>query len=209
VRKLVLLVAACSLLAACGSSTPAARSHPSNPNNRATGAIPTSLLARERPIGRGPRFQPELHGSVTGICTAPLGRRDQVHVEIFGANRVVLLPAGIGTRPPRRLTDGRVVGATCFGALVTLDPTGIVYLRPGHRVTLGDLFDAWGQPLTAARIASFTGGPVRVYVNGRQQGGAPRTVPLTTGSEVVLEVGPHVPPHRGFTFPPTPAPGLR
>lgn len=145
---------------------------------------------------------------MTGTCTTPLGRRNAVHVEIFGADLVVLMPAGIGTRPPRRLTDGRVVGATCFGELVTLDPTGTVYLRSGHRVTLGDLFDDWGQPLTATRIASFTGGQVRVYVNGRRRRGAPRSVPLTTGSEIVLEVGPQVPPHRHFTFPSAPAAGL-
>ncbi len=192
-------MAACLLVAGCGTATPAKE-------RRAGGGIPASLLAGERPIGRGPRFQPALLGAVTGTCAAPLGRRDQVHVEVFGADRVVLLPAGIGTRPPRRLTDGRVVTAGCFGDLVTLDPTGTVYVRAGMDATLGRLFDAWGQPLTQTRIASFTGGHVRIYVNGRRDRGAPRRVPLTNRSEIVLEIGPYVPPHRHFTFPPAPAP---
>jgi hypothetical protein len=200
--RLVSLVAACLLVAGCGSSTPAKQ-------RRAGGGIPASLLAGERPIGRGPRFQPALLGSVQGSCTTSLGRRNQVHVEVFGANRVVLFPAGIGTRPPRRLTDGRVVRAVCFGELVTLDPTGTLYLRPGSRLTLGDLFDAWGQSLTATRIASFSGRHVRVYVNGRRRLQAPRRVVLTSGAEIVLEIGSYVPPHNRFSFPPGPPPGLR
>ncbi len=99
--------------------------------------------------------------------------------------------------------------AGCFGELVTLDPTGTVYFRPGAHLTLGDLFGAWGQTLSATRIASFSGGRVRVYVDGKARSGSPRVVPLKDGEEIVLEVGPHVPPHRGFRFPKGPSPDLR
>lgn len=193
---------ACGLIVGCGG-TPAAKVR------QRTGGIPPSLLAGVRPIGRGPRFQPPLKSSVAGGCTARLGTREQAHVELFGANRVVLLAAGIGTRAPRRLVDGRLHRAACFGALVTLDPTGTVYLRPGTHPTVGGLFSAWGQPLTRMRIASFTGGRVYVYVDGRLRRGSPRSVPLTSDAEIVLEVGPHVPPHTHFTFPELPSPGLR
>jgi hypothetical protein len=138
----------------------------------------------------------------------PLGRRLQAHIEVFGANRVVLLPAGIGTRAPRQFEDGRLMRAACFGDLVTLDPTGSVYFRPGKRLTVGDLFTAWGQRLTGTGIASFTGDRVRVYVDGRAWSGSPRAVPLTDRAEIVLEVGPHVPPHTRFTFPRAPSPQL-
>ena len=188
-------ILACALIAGCGG-TPAASVR------QRTGAIPPSLLAGVRPIGRGPRFQPPLKGSATGACTTRLGAREQAHVELFGANRVVLLAAGIGTRAPRKLMDGRLQRAACFGALVTLDPTGTVYLRPGTHPTVGELFTAWGQPLTRRRIASFSGARVHVYVDGRLHRGSPRSVPLTSGAEIVLEVGPHVPPHRAYRFPP-------
>jgi hypothetical protein len=171
--------------------------------------IPASLLARERPIGRGPRFQPPDRGQPTGQCTEPLGNREQAHLEIFGSNRVVILAAGIGTRAPRKFRDGRVVAAACFGDLVTIDPTGTVYFRAGHRLTLGQVFDAWGQRLTATRIASFSGGRVRAYVDGHPRNGDPRTIPLTPGAEIVIEVGPRVPPHTHFPFLPKPAAGLR
>jgi hypothetical protein len=146
---------------------------------------------------------------VPGPCTGTLGRRSQAHIEVFGANRVVLLPAGIGTEPPRLIRDGRLTHARCFGALVTLDPTGVIYFRARERLTVGDVFRAWGARLGAGRIASFSGGHVRVYVDGRPRAGSARTVPLVRGAEIVLEVGPTVPPHARFTFPPAPPATLR
>ncbi len=174
----------------------------------ATG-IPQALLAGERPIGRGPRFQPPLRGPVLGRCTATLGRRVQLHVEVFGADRVVLLAAGIGTAAPRRLIDGRVREARCFGAIVTLDPTGVVYLRAGAHATLGELFRSWGQPLDSHRVASFSGARTTIYVGGRRWHGAPARLVLRAGAEIVIEMGAHVPPHRSFTFTPLPGPQLR
>ncbi len=124
---------------------------------------------------------------------------------MFGANRVVILPAGIGTRPPRQFFAGRISGAGCFGAVVTLEPTGLVLVRPGRTLRVADLFRAWGQPLSDRRVASFVApgaSVVRVYVNGRRRFGAPGAVPLHQHAEIVLEVGPYVPPHRFYTFPP-------
>lgn len=126
-------------------------------------------------------------------------------MEVFGANRVVILPAGIGTRAPRRLFAGRISSAGCFGALVTLEPTGLVLVRPGTVLSLADLFRAWGQPLSEHRVAGFVApdsARARVYVNGQRRFGSVRTIPLRRHSEIVLEVGPHVPPHRFYTFPP-------
>jgi hypothetical protein len=142
---------------------------------------------------------------VSGSCTAVPGPRDGVHVEVFAANQVLLLPAGIGTRAPRDELDGRVVRAACYGTLVTLDPTGVVLVHPGARLTLADLFRSWGEPLSAGRLASFSaapGSPVAVYVDGTRWAGPPAAVPLRRHAEIVLEVGPHVPPHSSYTFPP-------
>ena len=128
-----------------------------------------------------------------------------VHVEVFAANRVVLVPAGIGTRPPRSFSAGRISSARCYGELVTLDPTGLVLVRTGSRPLLADLFRAWGQPLSARRLASFSaskGARVAVFVDGRRWRGSPGSVPLAPHAEIVLEVGPYVPPHRSYTFPP-------
>jgi hypothetical protein len=162
-------------------------------------------VAESRPIGRGPGFQTAASGPVLGACDRRLGSRAGAHVEVFAANRVALVPAGIGTRPPRTVSAGRITSAGCYGDLVTLDPTGLVLVRPGSHALLADLFRSWGQPLSTRRLASFSASPagrVVVFVNGRRWRGPPGGVPLAPHSEIVLEVGPYVPPHRFYTFPP-------
>jgi hypothetical protein len=186
---------AIAVAAGCGST----RAHPAS-----TSSIPRLVLAEARPIGRGPRFRPPATGPVVGPCRRRLGARYGVHVEVFGSDRVVIVPAGIGSMPPRTLSAGRISGARCFGSLATIDPTGLVLVRPGSRLFVSDLFEAWGQPLAPRRLGAFSAAPGRaiaVFVNGRRWHGAPGRVPLVRHAEVVLEAGPHVPPHFSYTFP--------
>jgi hypothetical protein len=187
-------------VAACGPAGQASSS-----SQPASSAIPSALLSEARPVGVGPRFHPPVSGQVSGSCQPAVGPRDGVHVEVFAANRVLLLPAGIGTRPPRASLNGRITAARCYGALVTLDPTGVVLVRRGAELTLGALFSSWGEPLSRTRLASFTAAArtaVTVFVDGKPWPGAPTAVPLARHAEIVLEVGPHVPPHSSYTFPP-------
>jgi hypothetical protein len=197
-------IIAAALVTGCGTGPSAPRPDASG-SNPANTQIPQGLLSQARPIGAGPDFQPPATGPVTGPCLPALGPRDGVHVEVFAANRVVLLPSGIGTRSPRTSVTGRITRASCYGALVTLDPTGLVLARPGAGLTVAALFRSWGQPLSATRLASFraaAGTRVAVFVDGRPWQGAPGAVPLTRHAEIVLEVGPHVPPHSTYAFPP-------
>jgi hypothetical protein len=152
-------------------------------------------------VGRGPRFQPPPRGRVVGACRGHLGRRAGVHVELFAANRVVIVPAGLGTLPPRTRLSGRISSARCYGDLVTLEPTGLVLVRPGARHALSKLFREWGEPLSPDRLGPFRG-RVRVYVGGRPWRLSPGAVPLARHAVIVLEVGPHVPPHHEYRFPP-------
>jgi hypothetical protein len=191
-----------------GARSGAATGRPGARSGAATGRpggqIPASLAAAARPIGAGPRFRPAARsGPVPGRCASPLGRRAGVHLELFAANRAVLLTPGIGVRRPWRVAGGRITRARCYGALATVDPTGVVLTRPGARLTVGDVFRAWGRPLRARRLLSFhPGGRVRAYVDGRRwTRTVPAAVPLTHHAEIVLELGPYVPPHRSFTFP--------
>ena len=167
----------------------------------ASNAIPAALVAQARPIGRAAAFHPTVRGPVPGACRTALGRRAGAHVELFAANRVVLVAAGIGLRSPLTRSAGRITAARCYGDLVTLEPTGVVLVRPGSPATVADLFRAWGRPLTARRMLSFPG-RIRVYVNGRRRRGSPGAVPLHRHDEIVLEVGPYVPPHAAYRFPP-------
>jgi hypothetical protein len=204
VTLLAMLVVA---VQACGPAQRAASPVTSPTGSSAAAAPPAispALLSQARPVGTGPRFHPPATGPVIGSCTRSLGSRDGVHVEVFAADRVLLLPAGIGSQPPRTLLDGRITSSRCYGALVTLDPTGLVLVRPGTRPTLATLFRSWGQPLSPTRLTSFrapAGTRVTVFVDGRLWPGAPAAVPLTRHAEIVLEVGPHVPPHSSYAFP--------
>jgi hypothetical protein len=198
VRIAVLPMAAAAVASACAS--PQAPARPP-----AIASIPRALLSEARPIGTGPRFTLPASGPVAGTCQRSLGPRVGVHVEVFAANRVLLLPAGIGARQPWAKLDGRIASARCYGALVTLDPTGLVLVRPGAGLTLADLFRSWGEPLSRTRLTSFSapaGTEVAVFVDGRRLNAAPPSVPLTRHAEIVLEVGPHVPPHSSYAFPP-------
>jgi len=203
-QRLAALITAAAIATGCGTGHGAQGGGPSG-SNPADAQSPQGLLSQARPIGAGPDFQPPATGAVTGACLPALGPRDGVHVEVFAANRVLLLPAGIGVRSPRTSVTGRITHASCYGALVTLDPTGLVLVRPGAGLTLAALFRSWGQPLSATRLASFraaAGTRVAVFVDGRPWPGTPGAVPLTRHAEIVLEVGPHVPPHSSYAFPP-------
>jgi hypothetical protein len=189
-RGLVPLAAGLAI-AGCGAAAP----------RPAANAIPAALIAQARPIGHGAAFHPPARGPVPGACRSGLGPREGAHVEVFARDRVVLVAAGIGVRGPVTRSAGRITGARCYGDLVTLEPTGVVLVRPGTPATLADLFRAWGQTLTADRLLSFRG-RVRVYVDGRPRPGLPWTTPLRRHAEIVVQVGPYVPPHPAYHFPP-------
>jgi hypothetical protein len=194
-RPLVGLLALAAVVSACGSDRRPA----------ATAGIPHAVIAEARPIGNGPRFRPPATGPTIAPCRAGLGPRVGMHVEVFASNRVLLLPAGIGASPPFGYSAGRISRARCFGALVTIDPTGLVLVRRGSRLTLSELFRSWGQPLSSTRLASFSaprGGHVDAFVAGHLWHGDIGRVPLTGHAEIVLEVGPRVPPHSSYQFPP-------
>jgi hypothetical protein len=182
-------------LAGCASGHPA----------DSVSGIPRALLLQARPTGRGERFHPPPTGPVLGPCKARLGRREGVHIELFAANRVVIVPAGIGVYEPLTFSSGRITRARCYGDPTTREPTGLVLVRPGSRLSVSDLFRSWGQPLSSVQLASFRaprGQRVAVFVNGRPWRGAPGGVPLSRHAVIVVEVGPHVPPHTSYAFPP-------
>lgn len=156
------------------------------------GLLPTA-------IGRGPEFVPPARA--LGPCTpGPVFGRHRAHLELFGRRHAVVIPAGIGLRAPLQRSQHRIVGASCRAAARTLDPAGVIdFDRAG--LTLGDLFAIWGEPLSARRMAGFSG-PVSAFVGGRRVSGDPASIRLRDGAQIVLQVGGYIPPHRQFRFPP-------
>ena len=157
-------------------------------------ALLVALLAAPIPIpiGRGPEFRPPRAGperpAAVSCVEGPSQGVARVHLELFARRRAIVIPAWIGVR------------RDCRFPLRTLTPTGVIEV--GRRgLTLGDFFAVWQMPLSGRRMLTFHG-DVRAYVGGRRWAGNPRAIALTNRRQIVLEVGPYVPPHAFFLFPP-------
>ncbi|CAB4685031.1 unannotated protein [freshwater metagenome] len=140
-------------------------------------------------IGSGARFRPAAQTTATPSYLCVSSRSHfRVHLELFAEGRALVVPSDIGRR-----------SATCVAEVRTVAPGGIVQVgRAG--LTVGDLFRVWGQRLAPNRLLAFVGA-VRVYVAGHRVPGDVRTVELTPNAQIVLEVGPLIPPHSFFLFP--------
>jgi len=155
------------------------------------------------PIGVGSRYHPTARGPITRDrsqlrCQSELAVRYGVHLELFANGMVVLVPAGIGA--PRAGEPTR-----CSYPLRTRDPTGVISVAGTGRYTLGQLFALWRQPLAQTRLLSFETSPrkpVRAYLDGVRCRGDLDAIPLRRHAEIVLELGPAIPPHASYRFPP-------
>jgi hypothetical protein len=150
------------------------------------------------PIGVGPRFHPPAApASVTaarplgGLRCGAIARLQRAHIEVFARRRVVIIPAGIGVSHAR----------ACTYAARTTAPTGVIEFDAAKQLTVGAFFRIWGQRLAPNRLLSFSG-PVRAYVGGRRWRAPVRSIPLRRHAEIVVEIGPYVPPHAKFLFGP-------
>lgn len=133
-------------------------------------------------------------------------RRYGVHLEIFARRLVVIIPPGIGVAPPlTRRGAAYVVGGRCSYPARTIEPTGVIQVTEGAKVTLGDFFALWGQPLSPTRLLSFRETKewrIRAFYNGRPWRGRPSAIPLTRHAEITLEVNGFVPVRVGYRFRP-------
>src|SRR5829696_2554125 len=174
--RLLRVMLAALAVAGCGSDPPAVDVPPSTP------------------IGRGPRHRPPaaVHPVTSLRCDRAERPRVGVHVEVFRDRLTVIVPAGIGIAPPRRGRAPYVRSGRCSYPLRTREPTGVLEIERGTRLTVGDLFDLWGQPLDGLRF---------VWVDGRRWRGDAAAVPLRPHAQIVLSDDPRVPVHVRYLFP--------
>ncbi len=160
-------------------------------------------------VGPGRAYQPGARTArvragqpVDGLTCGPAaGPRFGAHMEIFAHRHVVAIPAGIGVAPPLTAVAGRISTGRCRYPVMTADPSGVLAAQRGRRITLGEVFDLWGQPLTRNDVAGFRG-PLTVYVGTRRRPGDPRAIVLSRHERIVLELATRIPPHRTYVFPP-------
>ena len=175
-----------------------------SPGGAADRLVPT-------PIGVGPEYHPpasnaavSAHRLIDGLrCSRIESRRFGVHLEVFGRGLVVIVPAGIGVARPWRTVRPNVLIGRCSYAARTRTPIGVIEVAAGARLTLGQFFDIWGQPLDARRLLGFRARGterVRGYVDGSPWSGAVRAIPLRRHAAITLELGTYVRPHPRFLF---------
>jgi len=132
--------------------------------------------------------------------------RTTAHLAVYADGSARGIPAGVGIAPPLQTIStgaGPFVQGKCYYAVLTHTADGVVNIEPstkGTTYTLGQLFDVWGQPLSASQAGPAMG-TLTVYVNGTPFTGDPRTVTLAAHAVIQIDVGTQV-PFQPYTFPP-------
>ncbi len=196
---LLLCVVLCAGCSAAGSASSAASRSPPE-------------LTWARSVGQGPRFRPGPTGPLVARASPVDGMRCRVvapilaaaHVEVFSSGHVVVIPAGIGVAPPFHRRGAYVDAGRCVYPLLTVEPTGLLLMRSTRVLTLGQLFELWGEPLSEREVAGFLGpasSGVSVFIDGARWRGSPSSAPIDPAAQITIEVGPYVTPHSHYTFP--------
>ena len=120
-----------------------------------------------------------------------------VHVNLAVDGQKIAIPADIGqvTQGSAGIVDPETRKVGCNYPLTTTDASGKIRTKPGNATpyTLGQFFALWGQPLTAANVAGYTGKPVKVFIRDgstlTEYTGALDALPLTGNREITIQVG--------------------
>jgi hypothetical protein len=168
-------------------STPAPAPAPSRAVTAADFALPADATAAAKQAG------------LPMLGEEHLAVHYHAHLDLAVYGTAVQVPAYIGIDLVRRR----------IAPLHTHTPDGIVHIESDTDVpfTLGQLFTAWGHPISAAGIGSVTvaqGSQLRVYRNGVQVPGDPAAMVLKAHDEVYVWIGPasqNPPVPSSFEFP--------
>lgn len=150
-------------------------------------------LEDNRTNGRGGQGKP-----VDGLsCYGPLNQSNldyiyhaHSHLAIYKDGVRLAIPQLIGV-----VGNDEAFNTTCFYPLHTHDLTGTLHIEPlnNDRVTLGQFFNIWGQPLTRTNVAGQLNTPVVVYVrdggNLRIHQGDPAGIELKSYRSIVIQLG--------------------
>jgi hypothetical protein len=128
------------------------------------------------------------------------------HLTIFVDGKARAIPYGVGVGPPLE-GENTPVGpfvtlGSCFMWLHTHAADGIIHIEsPTEKTyTLGQFFAVWGQPLSKMRVGPAKG-PVTTFYDGKVWTGNPGEIPLTSETQIQLDVGAPVVAPEHIRFP--------
>ncbi len=132
----------------------------------------THLLTRLKDIG----FQMSAQGAVVFHI--------HQHIDVVVNGKTVVVPADIGINQRARF----------MAPIHTHNSNGLIHLesRVRREHTLGDFFDVWGVRFTKSCIGGYCANAtstLRVYSDGKQIIGNPRTLVLTQHQEIMVIYG--------------------
>jgi hypothetical protein len=134
-------------------------------------------------------------------------RHDHDHLDVIVNGQAVVVPAGVGQAEPfdtgpcgPGFNDGDCATGNLYFAAVADSPlhthstSGIIHVEADRPAvfTLGEFFDEWGVRFNQNCLGGYcTGGvnELRVYVNGNQVTGDPRSVVLGEHQEIAVIYG--------------------
>jgi hypothetical protein len=165
--------------------------------------------ASSAPSGTGPEGIPLEAGTIlAGLDNAGSGQTidgiqceasEQVayhihaHVAIYVNGALRPVPIGIGIVTPQisQGPGGPFASASkCYYWLHTHTNDGIIHIESPTQTTytLAQFFAIWGVPLSATAVDGASG-PVTAYVDGKQWGADPGSIPLQSRTVIQLNVG--------------------
>jgi len=187
-RTLILLTVAAVAVTAAGCSGGEPAAAPSSAAPSAAAAPSTSSPSASGPLTLGLPSDASAAAAQAGLPMLgeeKLAVHYHAHLDVIVDGSAMTVPAGIGIDQQRHK----------IAPLHTHEPDGVVHIESATDVpfTLGQLFTAWGHPISTTSIGAFgvpQGEQLRVYRNGTLQTGDPAKLVFKAHDEIVVWVGP-------------------
>ena len=166
-------------------------------------------------VDNGKVLEVKLNETVDGITcqqVEKLAYHIHVHLTIFVDGKAIAIPYGIGIGPPLEGIPASEGGpfitlGSCFMWLHTHALDGIIHIEsPTKKIyTLSQFFAVWGQTLSKTQVGPDKG-KVTTFYDGKVWTGDPGAIPLTSETQIQLDVGTPIVAPEHIKFPPGLAP---
>ena len=119
------------------------------------------------------------------------------HLNLIVDGQQIAVPENIGlvNQGNSGITDLASKATGCAYPVLTSDTSGKIRTQVGNALpyTLGQFFALWGQPLSEANVAGYTGKPVKVFVKDgitlSEYSGNLEALPLAANREITIQIG--------------------